>query len=375
MGFRQSWFLVVLAILPIVCHGVCNYPAIFNFGDSTSDTGSIHYVFPYNELAESPPYGQTYFGKPVGRYSDGRLSVDFFATALGLPFLSPYLQSVGSNFGHGVNFAAAGATVRETSFIAPVSLTVQINQFKIFKQKVLDSINQHGPLDYLPSEEAFKSGVYVLEIGGNDFSFGYMNLNLTPAQVKQTMLPKVARAVAGAVQALYDEGARTVLVKDVAPQGCGSFWLTYFYPSDFDQNGCSTSYNDAVLFYNRVLRTQLAKLRRKLSDASIIYVNTYDIVYDFFSNPSKHGFQETTKACCGVGGNYNYDYAVQCGSSGTIKGQNVTAVACANPGAHVTWDGVHWTDEANRLLTKQILSGNYFEPSFSLAKFCDLQSV
>lgn len=67
--------------LPSMCYHECGYPAMFNFGDSTSDTSAIHYVFSNNELAESPPYGQTYFGHRVGRYSDGRLSVDFFGTS------------------------------------------------------------------------------------------------------------------------------------------------------------------------------------------------------------------------------------------------------------------------------------------------------
>lgn len=69
---------ILMALLPIMSHARCNYSAIFNFGDSTSDTGAIHVIFPYNELAENPPYGKTFFGKPVSRYSDGRLSIDFF---------------------------------------------------------------------------------------------------------------------------------------------------------------------------------------------------------------------------------------------------------------------------------------------------------
>ncbi|GLJ29672.1 hypothetical protein SUGI_0585130 [Cryptomeria japonica] len=356
----------------------CDFPAIYNFGDSTSDTGAIHFTFPYNMLAENPPYGQTYFGKPAYRYSDGRLSIDFFAKALGLPFLSPYLQSVASNFGHGANFAAAGATARDTSFIAPISLTVQINQFKIFKQQVLDGIQIHGNLSFLPTAETFKTGIYILEIGGNDFSYGYMNLKLNTSEVKNLILPRVARAVAGAVQGLYSEGARTILVKDVGPQGCEAFWLTYFPHSsnDFDEHGCSVSYNDAVQFYNRILKAQLSALRKQLPDAAIVYVNTYDIVYDFFANPSKYGFEFTTRACCGVGGKYNYDYAVQCGSKGTINGQNVSAVSCSNPASYVSWDGVHWTDNANKILTQQILGGNFFDPAnFSIASRCDLQPL
>lgn len=368
--------LAAMAILPILSHARCNYPAMFNFGDSTSDTGAIHFAFPYHEQAENRPYGETFFGRPTARYSDGRLSVDFFAKALGMPFLSPYLQSVASNFGHGANFAAAGATARGTdSFIAPISLTVQINQFKVFKQQVLASIKAHGPQSYLPSAGAFKSGLYTIEIGGNDFSYAYMTLNQTTAQVKATVVPKIAKSIGGAVQALYDEGARNFLVRDVGPQGCGPFWLTYFPHSsnDFDKHGCSISYNDAVLHYNTLLRAELSSLRKQLKDATIIYVNTYDIIYDFFANPSKYGFTATTRSCCGAGGVYND--AVWCGKTSKVNGTKLQAVACSNPSSSVSWDGVHWTDEANKLLTQQIFSGKYFEPSFPLASYCDLQPL
>lgn len=369
--------LAAMAVLPILCHARCNYKAIFNFGDSTSDTGGIHYAFPFNELSENYPYGETYFGKPTGRYGDGRLSIDFFAKGLGLPFLSPYLQSVGSNFGGGANFAAAGATARdEDSFIAPVTLSVQINQFKVFKQQVLASIGAHGPLAYLPSAEAFKqSGIYTIEIGGNDFSYGYMELNLTTAQLKQTILPKVATSVAAAAQALYNEGARNIMVRDLPPQGCGPYWLTFFShaSNDFDPYGCSISFNDAARYYNTLLRAQLSSLRQQLKDANIIYLNTYDIIYDFFANPSKYGFTATTRSCCGAGGVYND--AVWCGKTSKVNGTKLQAVACSNPSSAVSWDGVHWTDEANKLLTQQIFSGKYFEPSFPLASYCDLQPL
>jgi len=57
---------------------VCDFEAIFNFGDSNSDTGGFHAAFP----AQPSPYGMTYFKKPVGRASDGRLIVDFLGNDL-----------------------------------------------------------------------------------------------------------------------------------------------------------------------------------------------------------------------------------------------------------------------------------------------------
>ena len=56
----------------------CRFPAIFNFGDSNSDTGSVSAVFGRCP----PPNGRTFFGKPSGRYSDGRLIVDFLGNRM-----------------------------------------------------------------------------------------------------------------------------------------------------------------------------------------------------------------------------------------------------------------------------------------------------
>ena len=59
-----------------VSAGTCEFPAVFNFGDSNSDTGGLSAAFGQ----AGPPAGETYFGAPAGRYSDGRLIIDFIGT-------------------------------------------------------------------------------------------------------------------------------------------------------------------------------------------------------------------------------------------------------------------------------------------------------
>lgn len=52
----------------------CDFPTIYNFGDSNSDTGGISSA----ALKEVPtPDGETFFGHPSGRFCDGRLIIDF----------------------------------------------------------------------------------------------------------------------------------------------------------------------------------------------------------------------------------------------------------------------------------------------------------
>jgi len=58
------------------------YHALFNFGDSLADAGNLIQNGTPEILATARlPYGQTYFGKPTGRCSDGRLVVDHLGTA------------------------------------------------------------------------------------------------------------------------------------------------------------------------------------------------------------------------------------------------------------------------------------------------------
>lgn len=363
--------ILALAADPHPAFAKCAFPAIFNFGDSNSDTGGIHVSFPFRTLSEHLPYGETFFHRPVNRYSDGRLLIDFLAQGLGKPFLSPYLQAVDSNFTEGANFASSGATATSIFFISPFSLNVQVNQFKVFKEQVSVVHEKKGRRNYLPRMNAFKDGLYIIQIGGNDFSYAYMKLKMNAQQIK-SYVPGVVNAITNAVKELYEEGAQTIWVMDVGPQGCMPFVLTK-YPytqADLDEHGCARPFNEAVIFYNRILKAQLSLLQEQLPGSTLVFVDTYDIQYSLIQDAKRYGFEFTTRACCGVGGQHNYDYNAQCGSSNHVHGQYLTALSCVDPSVYVNWDGVHLTDHANQVLARQILSGAYFHPFFPLTEHC-----
>ena len=65
----------------------CKFPAIYNFGDSNSDTGGISAAFD----PIIAPYGDSFFHKPAGRDSDGRVLIDFIGTYISI---SLYLSMV-----------------------------------------------------------------------------------------------------------------------------------------------------------------------------------------------------------------------------------------------------------------------------------------
>ncbi|CAI0549055.1 unnamed protein product [Linum tenue] len=87
-----------------------NFTAVIIFGDSTVDTGNNNYLPDAVFRADHRPYGENFpTGQPTGRFSDGKLLPDFFASILGIkqlvpPFLHPNLSD--SDIRTGVSFAS-----------------------------------------------------------------------------------------------------------------------------------------------------------------------------------------------------------------------------------------------------------------------------
>ena len=60
------------------------------------------------------------------------ISVHFCAAeTLGVPYLSAYLDSIGTNFSHGANFATGGSSIRPGGY-SPFHLGLQISHFVVF---------------------------------------------------------------------------------------------------------------------------------------------------------------------------------------------------------------------------------------------------
>ncbi|KAL8111517.1 GDSL esterase/lipase At4g01130-like [Apium graveolens] len=368
--------VVLMAMLVSSSESKCEFEAIFNFGDSNSDTGGFWAAFP----AQGPPYGMTYFKKPSGRASDGRLIIDFLAQAIGVPFLSPYLQSIGSDYKHGANFATLASTVLQpntslfVSGLSPFYLAIQLNQLKQLNL-LAQQPHSHRGATKLPHHSVFKKSLYVFYIGQNDFTG-----NLAAIGIKgvQQYLPDVVNQIAYAIKDINGIGGRTFMVLNIAPIGCYPSFLEELPhdESDIDQFGCLISYNNAVVEYNTMLKDALSQVQKQLSDANVIYVDIHSVMLELFRHPTLHGLRHGPTACCGVEGNkHKFNPQVYCGNTKVLNGRNVTAQACGDPHNYVSWDGIHATEAANKIVTEAILSGSYFDPPFDFHKFCDIQPI
>ncbi|KAI3456179.1 hypothetical protein Pfo_012842 [Paulownia fortunei] len=340
------------------------YESIVSFGDSLADTGNQLLLSPSNKppRAARPPYGRTFFHHPTGRSSDGRLVIDFIAQSLGLPLVQPYIggengHAHGRSFSKGVNFAVVGATALDYQFYEKigihnpatnVSLGTQLDWFKHF-------------LATIPDGRKFlqRSLVLVGEIGGNDYNDPLMQGD-TSAEVIQSFVPIVVDYIGSTIEELIKLGAETMLVPGNLPIGCLPVYLTEFEASstvkDYDsKTGCLNWLNKFSRYHNELLQKELSRIRELHPHVAIIYADYYNAAMLFYLSPNEFGFTKgILRACCGAGGSYNYNASAPCGVP--------RATCCDDPSSFASWDGIHFTEAAYRLIAQGLLEGPYTTP-------------
>ncbi|XP_062110072.1 GDSL esterase/lipase At1g09390-like [Humulus lupulus] len=344
----------------VKCGDVCSKKAvIFNFGDSNSDTGG--FAIGYG-IIFGPPTGRTFFHRPTGRLCDGRLMIDFLCESVKIDHLSPYIQSLGSNFTHGVNFAVSGASNLPER--KPFNLDVQIRQFLVFRARSLELISQ-GYKD-LVKEEEFKKALYIIDIGQNDLASSFTFDNLTYAQVVEN-IPSFITVIQTSIRILYEQGGKNFWVHNTGPLGCSPQLLSILgqnFTGDNDKYGCIQTLNNVAKVFNEQLYALCEQLRSEMKDATIVYVDMYSIKYGVITNPSIYGFESPLMACCGYGGPpNNYVRGRACG----VAGYNI----CEDGSKFISWDGVHYSEAANALFVSKILSTNYSTPQLNFRYFCN----
>ncbi|GAB2277513.1 hypothetical protein Dimus_012220 [Dionaea muscipula] len=357
--------LTVIVFIPSAASIDFNYPAVFNFGDSNSDTGNL-IAAGLEEL--DPPNGESYFQEPSGRFCDGRLIIDYLLDAMDMPFLNAYLDSIAAPiFKKGTNFAAAGSTIlpATASSVSPFSFGIQVAQFFRFKARVLDLLSQGKKFNkYLPTTDYFRSGLYMFDIGQNDLAGAFYSKTLDQILAS---IPSILVEFEAGIKNLYDHGAKNFWIHNTGPLGCLPQNIAKFGtdPSKLDQLGCVSTHNQAAKLFNLQLNALCHKLRGQYTDANVTYIDIFTIKTNLIANYSRYGFEQPIMSCCGYGGPpLNYDSRVGCGQTTFINGTSVMARGCNDTTEYVNWDGIHYTEAANQYVASQILTGKYADPPF-----------
>ncbi|XP_066309287.1 GDSL esterase/lipase At1g28600-like [Miscanthus floridulus] len=363
------WSLSLLAVIGSSGSPVLGcYTRIFSFGDSLTDTGNyVHLTASSHSPYGAPPYGRTFFGKPTGRASDGRLVIDFIAEEFGLAKVTAIQAGTApGDFQSGANFAIISATANNGSFFAgngmdirPFSLDTQMLWFRTHIPELVQAAQQNGSSAGGGGVGALLSGALVAlgEIGGNDYNFAFSRG--VPRDEVRRFVPAVVDKLAGAMEELIAMGARAFVVPGNLPFGCTPLYLQRFGANggwwDYDPGtGCLAWFNRFAQYHNRVLAARLDKLRRLHPDVTIVYADWYEATMSIFQAPGKLGFTNALRTCCG-------NHTVPCGMPGCS--------VCKDPSTYGSWDGTHPTEAVYKVIADGVLHGPYASP-VSLAETC-----
>ncbi|GAA0160639.1 hypothetical protein LIER_17149 [Lithospermum erythrorhizon] len=375
----------------------CGFPQIFNFGDSNSDTGGIAAAF----YPPGPPSGQSFFKRPVGRASDGRLIIDFIgrglflrdiiiicvmdwiAENLGLPYLSAYLDSIGSKYHQGANFATGGATIMRpnmswfASGASPFNLEIQVEHFTQFKERTsyfyTQGNNETETITRLPNPENFPKAIYTFDIGQNDLGAVFK----LSSQQLETKIVEIIDQFVTQIRAMHERGARTFWIHNTGPVGClpvSVIKVRDSMPGDLDEHGCIKYQNNIAMNFNSKLKEKVVQLRKEFSsDATFTYVDMYIAKYELISDAKNQGFEDPFKICCGY---HDMNNDIWCGNKATINnGSKVYAGSCANPSVIISWDGVHYSEAANHWIANRIVNGSLSDPPIPISQACQKQII
>ncbi|XBH62362.1 hypothetical protein VPH35_116607 [Triticum aestivum] len=299
-------------------------PALLVLGDSTVDTGNNNYISTVVR-SDFAPYGRDLRlgnGQPTGRFSNGRLTVDFISEAFGLPpLVPPYLDPSAnmSSLASGACFASAGAGYDN----ATSDLMEYAAKLRSFQGED-------------KARETLTEALYLVSMGTNDFLENYYAVphgNAAKYPTASAYGGYVLSVAESFVRALHALGARKIDLNGMPPMGC--------LPMERALGGaCTEEYNAVAEDYNAGLRAVIDRLNGELGGARIVYGDVYGPVSDALAHPTSYGLENVEAGCCGATGRFEMGYL--CNARNPLT--------CADAGKFAFWDAIHPTERLHRAL-------------------------
>ncbi|KFK44793.1 hypothetical protein AALP_AA1G304100 [Arabis alpina] len=341
-SYLRKWCLVSMLVmflsLGLMIKAEPQVPCYFIFGDSLVDNGNNNRLISVAR-ADYFPYGID-LGRPTGRFSNGKTTVDELAILLGFDnYIPAYSDVSGEQILQGVNYASAAAGIREETgqqLGQRITFSGQVQNYKSTVSQVVQILgDENTAADYL------SKCIYTIGMGSNDYLNNYFmpqsystSRQYNPDQYADDLISRYYNQL----NDLYRYGARKFALVGIGAIGCSPNALAQGSP---DGRTCVERINSANRIFNNKLKSMVNRLNNNRADAKFTYINAYGVFQDIISNPSQYGFTDTNTACCGVGRNG--------GQLTCLPGQP----PCLNRDEHVFWDAFHPTDAANTIIAQR----------------------
>ncbi|XP_010479986.1 PREDICTED: inactive GDSL esterase/lipase-like protein 25 [Camelina sativa] len=312
-NLKSHFFATLLPLLLLLHFPTVSFAqTLFVFGDSLYDPGNKQFLSQKRVDASFPPYGVT-VGQATGRWSDGSIVPDYLADFMGIPHISPILQTT-ADFSHGANFAVADATVLGSP-PETMTLSQQVSKFSENKNKW--------------TNQTCSVAIYLFYIGSDDY-LNYAKNNPSPSDdEKQAFVDQVITTIESQIKVVYGAGGRKFALQNLPPLGC----LPSVKQASGDVQECVQLPSEMAALHNKKLLQLMVKLSRELNGFQYSFYDFFSSIQNRVIKSKTYTFETGIAACCGTGS-----------LNGT--GCSVDSV-CTKPEEYIFFDGKHLTQEAN----------------------------
>ncbi|KAJ6414418.1 hypothetical protein OIU84_003421 [Salix udensis] len=288
---------------------ICGFQAIYNIGDSLSNTGNNIRI--NSSAAESQ--------LPDGTAVRSRVPLDYIVKSAGFSSIKAYLNTNETDSHNGVNFAFSGATTLPAKVLVPklnVDAGVIVNSLDTQLQW-FDTYLKGFCQETKDCKGKLKSSLFIMgEIGANDYNMAF---HIAGKTIEEKVI---------------HYGFTRVLVPGIYRVGCAPGYASKFAASHtLDRYGCVKEFNDFFNHHNDLLQADLEKLRKKYPGVSIVYGDYYNAMQHVMDNYKKFGFEYTTQGC----------YVDQ------------GKPPCSDPQKHMFWDVYHSAENSNKYMASWIV--------------------
>ncbi|MQM17650.1 hypothetical protein Taro_050622 [Colocasia esculenta] len=315
-------------------------PALIVFGDSIVDPGNNNEIKTIVKC-NFPPYGKDFAGhEATGRFCNGKIPTDFMASKLGIKeYLPAYLGTTLSpeDILTGVSFASGGTGYDPLTpqLVSVLSMPDQLKLFKQYTEKLRAIAGEEKAATIL------SDSLYLICAGSDDIANTYFT---SPFRRPHYDIPSYVNLMVNSASSFVEElvglGARRIAFVGLPPIGC--------LPSQRTLGGgitrsCESSHNQAATLFNSLITEQLRRISNSHRDRRIVFFDIYSIFLELVQHPSRYGFSESTKGCCGTGA---LEVSVLCNS--------LTSLTCEDDTSFVFWDSYHPTERTYGIITEKL---------------------